>query len=101
MIMVASLAAASVLSVAALQAVPRDGAQVAVIFAPSTSSDGVMARVAQADGLLVRRGLFDAIVVVQSDEPGLVARLYAAGAWLVIDPNVFGGCLAGHSDSAR
>jgi hypothetical protein len=39
--------------------------------------------------------------VVQSDEPGLIGRLYAAGAWLVIDPNVFGGCLAGHGDRAR
>jgi hypothetical protein len=101
LIIAVGLAAASVLAVAALQAVPRDGTQVAAIFAPWDQSGSVMARVAQADGLLVRRGLFDSIVVVQSDEPGLSGRLYASGAWLVIDPNVFGGCLAGHGDSAR
>jgi|HubBroStandDraft_3_1064219.scaffolds.fasta_scaffold1748556_1 hypothetical protein len=101
LIIAAGLAVASVLSVAALQAAPHDGAQVAAIFSPWTSSGSALTRVAQADGLLVRRGLIDSIVVVQSDEPGLIARLYAAGAWLVIDPNVFGGCLAGHGDSAR
>jgi hypothetical protein len=98
-IIATGLASASVLSVAALQAVPRDGTQVAAIFAPWASGGGVMARVGQADGLLVRRGLLDSIVVVQSDEPGLIGRLYAAGAWLVIDPTVLGGCLAGHDDS--
>jgi hypothetical protein len=101
MIIAVGLAAASVLAVAALQAVPRDGTQVAAIFAPWDESGSVMARVAQADALLVRRGLSDSIVVVQSDEPGLIGRLYASGAWLVIDPNVFGGCLAGHGDRAR
>ena len=101
LIIAAALAAASVVAVAALQGVPRDGAQVAAIFSPWMRSDRVMARVAQADALLVRRGLLDSIVVVQSDEPGLIRRLYAAGAWLVIDPTVFGGCLAGHSEPAR
>jgi hypothetical protein len=101
MIIAAGLAVASVLTVAALQGIPRDGAQVAAIFPPWTSSGGVVVRVAQADGLVVRRGLLDSIVVVQSDKPGLIGRLYAAGAWLVIDPAVFGGCLAGHSEPAR
>jgi len=50
---------------------------------------------------VVRRGLFDSIVVVRSNAPGLISRLYRAGAWLVIDPDVFGGCLAGHADPAR
>jgi hypothetical protein len=95
------LAAASVLAMAALQAYPRDGTQVAAWFAPWTGGGEVMVRVAEADGLVVRRGLFDSIVVVRSDAPGLIHRLYGAGAWLVIDPDVFGGCLAGRSDTAR
>jgi hypothetical protein len=95
------LAAASTLAMGALRALPRDGTQVAAVFAPWTSGGEVFARVADADGLVVRRGLFDAIVVVRSDAPGLIARLYGAGAWLVIDPDVFGGCLAGRSDPAR
>ncbi len=94
------LAAVSTLAMAALQAHPRDGRQVAAVFAPWAPPGGVIARVAQADGLLVRQGIIGSIVVVQSDRPGLVHRLYAAGAWLVIDPSVFGGCLAGRSDLA-
>ena len=101
MIAAIGLAAASVLAMAALQATPRDGTQVAALFAPWTGSGEVIARVADADGSVVRQGLFDSIVVVRSDAPGLISRLYGAGAWLVIDPDVFGGCLAGRADPGR
>jgi hypothetical protein len=94
------LAVVSVLAMAALQARPRSGAQVAAVFSPWTSGQAAFARIAQADGLVVRRGFIDAIVVVQSDDPGLIDRLYAAGAWLVVDPAAFGGCLVGRTDSA-
>ena len=94
----AALVVASLLALAALQARPRDGAQVAAVFAPWTDDGGAIARVAQAGGLVVRRGVVGTIVVVQSDQPGLIARLYAAGAWLVIDPAALGGCLAGRGD---
>jgi hypothetical protein len=90
--------ALSVIAMAALQAQPRDGTQVAVVFSPWTGGDHAFARVAQAGGLVVRRGIIDAIVVVQSDDPGLIDRLYAAGAWAVIDPATLGGCLAGRAD---
>jgi ABC-type nitrate/sulfonate/bicarbonate transport system substrate-binding protein len=100
LIAAALLAVLSVLAMAALQAHPRDGTQVAAIFSPWARDDAAIARVAQAGGLLVRRGIIDTIVVVQSDEPGLIDRLYAAGAWLVIDPATFGGCLAGRADVA-
>jgi hypothetical protein len=95
------LAAASVFAMVGLQAYPRDGTQVAAVFAPWTGSGEVIARIADADGLVVRRGVLDSIVVVRSDAPGLISRLYGAGAWLVIDPDVFGGCLAGRPDEAR
>jgi hypothetical protein len=85
---------------AALQAQPRDGTQVAAVFSPWTGGEHAVARVAQAGGLVVRRGIIDAIVVVQSDDPGLIDRLYAAGAWAVIDPATLGGCLAGRADPA-
>jgi hypothetical protein len=101
LIAAAGLAAASVLAMAALQAVPRDGTRVAAIFSPWANGGDVVARVAQANGRVVRLGLIDSIVLVQSDEPGLIRRLYAAGAWLVVDPDVFAGCLAGHGDRAR
>jgi hypothetical protein len=93
----AVLAAASVLSVAALEAQPRDRTRVAAIFPPWTSAAHAMARVAQAGGRVVRPGLIDAIVVAQGDDADFAGRLYAAGAWAVIDPTAWGGCLAGEA----
>jgi hypothetical protein len=95
----ACLGLASVLAMGALEAHPRDDAQVAAIFSPWTGG-GAFTRVAAAGGLVVRRGVIDTIVIVESDRPGLIGRLYAAGAWLVIDPGAFGGCLAGRTDIA-
>ncbi len=91
----AVLAAASVLSVAALQAQPRERTRVAAIFPPWTSAERAMAQVARAGGRIVRPGLLGSIVVVQGDDPDLPDRLYAAGAWAVVDPAAWGGCLAG------
>ena len=90
----------SVVSLAALQAQPRDPTQVAAVFPLWTTGERAVARVAQAHGLVVRRGIIDAIVVVQSDDPDLVDRLYSVGAWAVIDPDAWGGCLAGRRSSA-
>ena len=91
----ALLAAVSVLSMAALEAQPRDRTRVAAIFPPWTGAQHAMARVAQAGGRIVRPGLIDSIVVVQGSDADLADRLYAAGAWAVIDPAAWGGCLAG------
>ena len=91
------LAAASFVSVAALEAQPRDRTRVAAVFPPWTSAAHAVARVAQAGGLVVRPGVVDAIVVVQGADEGLVDRLYAAGAWAVVDPAAWGGCLAGRA----
>jgi hypothetical protein len=85
---------------AALQAQPRDRTRVAAVFSPWTSAKQAFAAVAQAGGLVVRPGTVDAIVVVQGTDPDLVDRLYAAGAWAVIDPAAWGGCLAGRPDPA-
>jgi hypothetical protein len=85
---------------AVLQAQPRDRTQVAAIFPPWTSGERAVTQVALAGGLVVRRGIIDAIVVVQGGDPDLIQRLYAAGAWAVIDPNAWGGCLAGRQKSA-
>lgn len=84
---------ASLLAVAWLEAQPRGSAEVAAIFPPWASREGVIIAVAAAGGLLVRRGAFDTILVVHGRDAGLVGRLYAAGAWAVIDPVAFGGCL--------
>jgi len=91
------MAAASVLSVAALEAQPRDRTRVAAIFPPWTSAGNAISRVAQAGGRIVRPGLIDAVVVVQGNDADLPNRLYAAGAWAVVDPAAWGGCLAGRA----
>jgi hypothetical protein len=80
---------------AALQAQPRDRTRVAAIFPPWTSAEHAIVRAAQAGGRIVRPGLIDSIVVVQGDDADLADRLYAAGAWAVVDPAAWGGCLAG------
>jgi len=96
----AALSLVSVASLAALQAQPRDRTRVAAVFPPWTNGERAVARVAQADGLVVRRGIIDAIVVVQGDDPNLVDRLYSVGAWAVIDSDAWGGCLASRRSSA-
>jgi len=82
---------------AAIEAQPRDRTRVAAIFPPWTSARNAMSRVAQAGGHIVRAGLIDAVVVVQGDDADLPDRLYAAGAWAVVDPAAWGGCLVGHA----
>ena len=80
---------------AALQAQPRDRTRVAAIFPPWTRAEDAMVQVARAGGRIVRPGLISSIVVVQGDDPDFADRLYAAGAWAVVDPAAWGGCLAG------
>jgi hypothetical protein len=85
---------------AALEAQPRDRMRVAAIFPPWTSAEHAMAQVARAGGRIVRSGAIDAIVVAQGADADFADRLYAAGAWAVVDPAAWGGCLAGGSSPA-
>ena|SRR5579863_1557527 len=87
------LAIASAAPIAWLEAEPRDSHEVAAVFAPWSTDETLLARVSEADGAIVRSGAFSGIVVVHGDRPGLAARLYRAGAWAVLDPVAFGGCL--------
>jgi hypothetical protein len=84
---------ASVVPIVWIQAQPRDDADVAAIFAPWATREGAFARTIAAGGMVVRQGTIDTILVVHRGNPGLIDRLYAAGAWAVIDPVAFGGCL--------
>ena len=84
---------ASVALLVWLEARPRDPLQVAAIFSPWTSGDDAFARAVVAGGQVIRQGATDTILVVHGDDPRLIDRLYAAGAWAVIDPVAFGGCL--------
>jgi hypothetical protein len=88
------MALASFAAMAWVQSRPQPGAaEVAAIFPPWIAPERAFARVAMAGGLVVRQGAFDSVLVVHGEEAGLIERLYAAGAWAVIDPVAFGGCL--------
>lgn len=90
----ALLSVASVMPLAWLQARPRGFAEVAAIFPPWTGREQAFAAVMAAGAVVVREGARDWILVVHGKDPGVIGRLYAAGAWAVIDPVAFGGCLA-------
>lgn len=91
----------SVAPVTWLAAQPREGADVAAIFAPWTTRESAFTQVVAAGGLVVRQGTLDTILVVHGGNPGLIGRLYAAGAWAVIDPVAFGGCLVKGSSAVN
>jgi len=93
------LMAASTVALAGLEARPREGSDVAAIFPPWVTGVGAFARVAQAGGSVVRPGALDTILVAHSDAPGFAERLQTVGAWLVVDPIAFGGCLVRNSSS--
>ncbi|WP_053081585.1 hypothetical protein [Methylobacterium aquaticum] len=77
----------------AVVAVPRSET-VAVLGRPGGGTAEAAAIVVAAGGTLVRTGAAG-VVVARSPEAGFVGRLYGAGAWLVLDPIVAGGCAPG------
>ncbi|HUC68266.1 MAG TPA: hypothetical protein VMA53_22815 [Stellaceae bacterium] len=95
------LGVASVVPLAWLQARPRGFAEVAAIFPPWTGREQAFAAVLAAGAVVVREGARDWILVVHGEEPGVIGRLYAAGAWAVVDPVAFGGCLTRPVEAAR
>jgi hypothetical protein len=96
------MALASFVAIAWLQSRPQPGAtEVAAVFAPWSAPERAFAGVAMAGGLVVRQGILDTILVVRGEDAGLIDRLYAAGAWAVIDPVAFGGCLVKRSDRSH
>lgn len=71
-------------------AAPRSEA-VAVLARPGGSTAETTRIVAAARGEIIRASAAG-LIVARSDEAGFVQRLYGAGAWLVLDPIVAGGC---------
>jgi hypothetical protein len=79
-------------SVMAVSATPEQG-QAAVLFNPSLERRELMIQVAHSGADLVRFGGAPGLVVVELPDDG-PAALRRAGAWLVMDPIVMGGCAA-------
>ncbi|UMY17440.1 hypothetical protein MMB17_22940 [Methylobacterium organophilum] len=81
-----------------LLGMPRSD-DVAVIGPPADGLAGAARAVAQAGGQIVNAVAGGPILLARSERPGFAARLYAAGAWLVLP--AFGGGCAGRGPSAR
>lgn len=97
----AVLGAASLVPLIWLEARPRGGNEVAAVFPPWTGRERAFAQAIAAGGLVVREGARDWILVVEGDPTDIGERLYASGAWLVIDPVAFGGCLTRSQGDAK
>lgn len=76
----------------ALSSVPQSG-QAAVLFDPSLERSALMLQVAESGADLVRFGGAPGLVIVDLPDEGPSA-LRRAGAWLVLDPVLLGGCSA-------
>ena len=81
-------AAAALLVPLGLLAAPTSGT-VAAIGPPGRDMTAVVAR---AGGSILRTGGWANIVVATAGPSDLVARLYASGAWLVVDARFARGC---------
>jgi hypothetical protein len=84
---------AAVLAVTmAVAALPRSSEPLLVLGPFWKGEAATMRVIAAADARILGRGRFDATVVVAAGQPELVARLYAAGALLVVNGSLFTGC---------
>ena len=70
---------------------PREG-QAAVLFDPRLSDADLIRAAASADVRLVRDAVAPGAIIVDLPDESARARLRAAGAWLVADPIILGGC---------
>ena len=65
------------------------GRAMAIVGDPAQAFDAV----ARANGRVLSAGRY--VTIARSDEPDFVARLYAAGALMVLDAEQAGGCSGG------
>lgn len=93
--LIGTLALGSTLILGWLGLAPLDARNgVAVIFPPWIGSADAVTRAAAAGASLVRMGRYPFIVVVHPQGEGYLRRVMGDGAWAVLDPQGFGGCLA-------
>jgi hypothetical protein len=82
--------------------VPRSPERgVAVVFAPWTAPETAMTLAVQAGARFVRFGGYGFIAVATADDHDYPARAMAAGAWLVVDPQLVAACLDPFGTKAR
>jgi hypothetical protein len=84
----------SFLGTAALSVLPSGaaGAPIAAVFPPWWSAERSFAAAASSGGAIVREGAWPNILVLKPGDGDLAHRLYAAGAWLLLDPKALDAC---------
>ncbi len=94
-LVVVALLATSVGSLGAATMAPSgdEAAPVAALFPLWWDANRSFLATAQAGGMIVRPGAISSLLVTQSAEPGFRRKLYAAGAWLLLDPKAIAACL--------
>jgi len=75
-----------------LQAQP--GQAVAAVFAPWKSRDEVFAAVARSGAEILRTGPLHNVVLISTERSAVLAELYRAGAWSLLNAQGWGGCVA-------
>ena len=88
-----ALAAGSLLASGALALGPPASGPVAALFPPWWSATRALVAAASA-GTPVRFGAAAFVVVVMPDTQDAASRLRRAGAWVLLDPQALGGCIA-------
>jgi len=73
-----------------------DRGQYAVVAPPSYDLGRTITMVQAAGGSIVYVGGLKNVVILHSADKNVVAALYHAGAWLVIDPHLLRGCAGFH-----
>jgi len=84
--------------VGAIADAPQSG-QAAVLFNPQLSASELLERSARANVNLVRFGGVPGALIVDLPDADALSRLRAAGAWVIADPIVLGGCVLSSSAS--
>lgn len=84
----------------AVLAAPETG-QAAVAFAPNASPSDLARAAARAGVDIVRFGGAPGTLIVQLDHPARRAALREAGAWLIADPVILGGCARTFAEDTR
>jgi hypothetical protein len=88
----ALLLAVTVAMTGGLMLLPEPGRPSLVWFSPLVSADQALAAAAFAGARIIDHGRLPTSLVVQPDEIDGLARLRAAGAWLIVNAQTFGGC---------
>ncbi len=82
--------------VTALASAPQSG-QTAVLFDPRLGDAGLVQHLSQTNATLVRFGALPGTAIVDVP-PGSRSQLSQAGAWLMADPLILGGCMTSASN---